>query len=68
MQDRAVVTGAERAVDRMSAALDQLIDVARLEMGAVAVETALSLRNDDVAMGVAHDRCRDVRAEHPGER
>jgi signal transduction histidine kinase len=39
MQDRAVVTGAERAVDRMSAALDQLIDVARLEMGAVAVET-----------------------------
>jgi signal transduction histidine kinase len=39
MQDGVEVPRAERAVDRMSAALDQLIDVARLEMGAVAVET-----------------------------
>jgi signal transduction histidine kinase len=39
-QDRAVVMRAERAVDRMAAALDQLIDVARVEMGTVALETA----------------------------
>lgn len=39
-QDRAVVTRAERAVDRMSATLDQLIDVARVETGTVALETA----------------------------
>jgi signal transduction histidine kinase len=38
--DRAMVTRAERAVDRMSATLDQLIDVAHLEMGAAAVEPA----------------------------
>jgi len=38
-RDQAAVTRADRAVDRISAALDQLIDVARLEMGAVAVET-----------------------------
>ncbi|HKW52429.1 MAG TPA: sensor histidine kinase [Stellaceae bacterium] len=38
--DRTMVTRAERAVDRMSATLDQLIDVAHLEMGALAVEAA----------------------------
>ena len=38
--DRAAVTRAERAVDRMSATLDQLIDVAHLEMGVAAVEAA----------------------------
>ena len=39
-RDRATVARAERAVDRMSATLDQLIDVAHLEMGVAAVEAA----------------------------
>lgn len=40
LSDHAMVTRAERAVDRMSATLDQLIDVAHLEMGVAAVEAA----------------------------
>lgn len=40
LPDGAAMTRAERAVDRMSATLDQLIDVAHLEMGVAAVEAA----------------------------
>jgi signal transduction histidine kinase len=40
LPDRALVTRAERAVDRISATLDQLIDLAHLEMGAAVVEAA----------------------------
>src|SRR6185437_15028141 len=38
--DDTTLTRAERAVDRMAATLDQLIDVAHLEMGVAAVEAA----------------------------
>jgi signal transduction histidine kinase len=61
-QDRAIVTRAERAVDRMSVALDQLIDVARLEMGAVAVETA------DMAIGAILDEVADTWSERAAQK
>jgi signal transduction histidine kinase len=57
-----MVTRAERAVDRMSIALDQLIDVARLELGAVAVETA------DMAIGAILDEVADTWSERAAQK